>query len=331
MDYIGSKLKLKDWIFSILNNKYDAHGNYVFLDACCGSGIMSQYAANTGYKVIANDIMKFPSVIVNGSVGVSDSEIKDAGEYIIEFNKLKGIDGYFYKNFCDKSYVARLYFTEENARIIDNLRQEIDKIKNIKIKNYLLYCGLEAMSRVSNTTGVQAAFLKQFKDRAKLKIKLKPENVFTGNAVSYCKNILDLLQDRDFRVTNKEDILYIDPPYNSRQYGPNYHLYETFVKNDNPLPKGMTGLRNWKEESNSSFCSKRTCLDFLKNTIKNTTAQTVLVSYNSDGILKLEEIKESFPNVIIHSKDQRRYKSDISDSRKYNEKELIEYLFEINI
>ena len=46
----------------------------------------------------------------------------------------------------------------------------------------------------------------------------------------------------------KGDILYLDPPYNSRQYLPNYHLLETVAKYDNPKIKGKTGIREYKSE-----------------------------------------------------------------------------------
>lgn len=330
MDYIGSKIKLNDWIFEIIANSTDHCKDKIFLDACSGSGAISKHAVAIGYRVISNDLMRFSSVIINGSIGIDERQYEIASKEIEKLNKINGIDGYFYNNFCEKSIPPRTYFTSSNAKKIDAVRKEIEKIKNKKIKDYLLYCGLEAMSKVSNTAGVQAAFLKKFKDRAKDEFFLKNQPIINGEALTYNKDILLLLKDDEFRKKIREDILYIDPPYNQRQYGPNYHLYETFVRYDCPNPSGKTGLRNWKVESNSQFCSRKNCLEFLKNIVNFSTAKFVFISYNSDGLLTKNDFEKSFSNIQIYEKEQRRYKSDVSSDRKYNNKKLLEYVFEIH-
>jgi len=327
MDYIGSKIKLNIWLFKHISKVVPPGA--ILLDACCGSCSVSRHAASLGYSVIANDMMKFPSIIANGSIGVTESQQKSANEIIEQINSSEGIEGYFYRHFSDKSVPARLYFTSENAKKIDLTRQAIETINDEKVRDYLLYCSLEAISRVSNTTGVQAAFLKKFKDRAKSQFLLKPEPITSGSITPYHSDILSLLKDKKFRRRFKEDALYIDPPYNQRQYGPNYHLYETFVCNDNPKPSGMTGLRDWKNESRSDFCTKKKCLNFLKSIVQSTTASVVFISYNSDGLLSRDEIMSAFEKIKVYPQEQRRYKADISKDRKYNTSDLFEYLFKI--
>lgn len=330
MDYIGSKVKINDWLFDIIKESTGKIKGKVFLDACSGSGAVSRYAAGVGYSVLSNDLMLFPSVIANGSIGLKESQRELAVKEIERLNSLEGTTaGYFYSNFCDKSEPPRLYFTASNAGLIDRIRKEIDQIPSGKVRDFLLYCGLEAMSRVSNTTGVQAAFLKQFKDRAKEKFLLRAETVVDGDVVTFNEDILVLLNSKLFRKKFSEDILYLDPPYNQRQYGPNYHLYETFIRNDNPKAAGKTGLRNWKAECNSPFCTSKKCLDFLKAVLASSTAKVAFVSYNSDGLLTRKEFEESFPSLRVHEKSQRRYKADASDERQYNEQQLVEYVFEI--
>jgi adenine-specific DNA-methyltransferase len=69
------------------------------------------------------------------------------------------------------------------------------------------------------------------------------------------------------------DILYLDPPYNKRQYAPNYHILETIAKYDNPVIKGITGMRDYSEQK-SLFCNKDTALqslDKIANTVKINT------------------------------------------------------------
>lgn len=333
MDYIGSKEKVNSWIFNRISLHYpDGYKGIIFLDACSGSGAVSKAAANAGFDVIANDIMRFPSYIVDGSIGSVDLE--KAKQMIDEINNLKGIKGgFFYEHYSEDA--GRLYFTNENAKKLDAIRMYIEKNSDAKLKSYLLYCSLEAMSRVSNTTGVQAAFLKQYKDRAKKPIELYLEPIIAGNACSYSKDILALLKSEAFRTKHKEEILYIDPPYNERQYGPNYHLYETFVKYDDPIISGKTGLRNWQDESKSPFCSAKFCLSFTKEIIENTTAKHVFISYNSDGLMSIADIENYLLDnklchtITVHSMLQRRYKADASEEREYNNSILKEHLIEL--
>lgn len=327
MDFIGSKVKLNEWVFSIIDRNITDPTTHIFLDACCGSGVVSRYAAKRGYKVVSNDIMLFPKTIVNGSIGLSEEQKNNAKEWIERLNSLNGIEGYFYKHFSPQG--KRKYFTKENAKIIDHIRNFLYLVKDEKLRDYLLYCGIESLSRVSNTAGVQAAYLKKFKNRANERIVMRMEENVDGIITVFCEDILKLLNKSDFRNDYKEDILYIDPPYNQRQYGPNYHLYETFVRNDNPIPNGKTGLRNWKEECHSEFCTKNGCLDFLKEIVELSVAKSIYLSYNSDGILEKDEVLKEFPGSIVHERSQKRYKSDADKNRQYNDEALCEYLFEI--
>lgn len=327
MDYIGSKVKLNDWMFSIIKEVMPPR--CIFLDACAGSGAVSRYAAKEGYTVISNDLMAFSKAVTNGSIGITERQKKLASDFIKNLNTLEGSAGFFSKQFSDN---GRLYFTPENARLIDAIRAKIETIRDKKVKDYLIYCGVEALSRVNNTAGVQAAFLKKFKEAALRKYLLKEEPTVDGIIFAYNMDILKLLNDSKFRRNHKEDILYIDPPYNQRQYGPNYHLYETFVRYDSPELKGKTGLRNnWKEESGSLFCTKDGCLKFLIDVVNSSKAKYIFVSYSTDGLLKEKDIIDAFPNrVKVFKKEQRRYKSDSSKNREYVSSDLYEYLFQIS-
>jgi len=341
MDYIGSKEKLNEWIFSKISKYIDSSKKYLFLDGCAGSGSVSRYAARNGFDVVATDVFHFSSAIVEGSIGLIQQFKEEADYHFKVMNKLYGTKGFFYSNFsCNGDKINedndRLYFTQKNAKRIDGFRGYIEKIKEKQLKNYLLYCGLEAMSRVLNTTGVQAAFLKKTKTRALGRVEMRHEDAVFDVPVAKCfrSGILNLLKSEEYRQQYQEDILYIDPPYNNRQYGPNYHLYETFVRNDQPLLKGKTGLRSvWEEESRSEFCRLVSCLGLFARILDRTTAKCVFISYSSDGLLKMRDIEEICRTahggtVTVHKKEQKRFVSDTSPSRKYNESELYEYLIE---
>jgi adenine-specific DNA-methyltransferase len=324
MDYIGSKEKLNEWIFSIIlkENKAD---ELIFLDACAGSGSVSKYAAKMGFKkIISNDLLSFSQHLVIGAIGLSTLQYQTVDNLIKKLNEAPLLEGFFYQNYSE--HTGKLYFTDYNAKKIDGVRALIEKIEEPAIKSYALYCLLEAMSSVSNTAGVQAAFLKKIKSRALQEIHLKkmPCACLPDKIITYNMDISKLMKDSSFRSLYSENILYIDPPYNQRQYAPNYHLYDTLSKNDSPAIYGKTGLRDWGVEK-SSFCSKKTCVSFLEDIVKNSKAERVYISYSSDGILELEDFP--FKEKVVYSKPQKRYKSD--SKRNNDETELFEYLIEI--
>ena len=80
------------------------------------------------------------------------------------------------------------------------------------------------------------------------------------------------------------DILYLDPPYNERQYAPNYHVLETIAKWDNPEIKGVTGMRPY-ENQKSEFCNAKTGIKALGEIIKKNNFRHLLLSYNDEGIM----------------------------------------------
>lgn len=328
MDYIGSKSKLNDWIFSILY-KYIEFSNkdLCFLDACAGTGSVSEYAAKLGFnKIVSNDLMNYSYCVTYAKLNMNLDLVPEAIHHIQTMNSIEPVEGFFLKNYSESG--GRLYFTVDNAAMIDACRIYIDKILNPILKNYLLYCLLEAVSRISNTSGTYGAFLKKIKPRALARLELKLETFFTAkNSVVFQEDILTLLKG-NFRF--KEDIIYIDPPYNERQYGANYHIYETLIKYDNPNIKGITGLRDWTKESKSDFCTKMSCLSFLEEIIINTRAELILLSYSSDGLMSKEEVismveKMNKYEIIPYEKEYKRYKAD--NERNNRNDILYEYLF----
>ncbi len=324
MDYLGAKWKLSDWIFNVISY-YSKEKNLTFLDACAGSGSMSVGASRNEFSVVANDVMEYSRCILSGILLMNENLIEEATNHIEIINNLKPTEGFFLKEYSERA--NRLYFTNENAKRIDASRQYVDIIEDKILKDYLIYCLIEAVSRVSNTAGTYGAFLKKLKSRALEPLIIKLENYYTSDATVYSEDILFLLNNEGFKL--REDIMYIDPPYNNRQYGANYHIYETLARYDYPYVKGVTGLRDWINESKSPFCIKSKALPFLIDILKSSNAKLILLSYSSDGIMDFKDILCEVNNVgfecSIHIKPYKRYKSD--SKRDYRSDALFEYLF----
>ena len=114
----------------------------------------------------------------------------------------------------------------------------------MKIQNeyfVLLACLIETVPFYANISGVYAAFQKKWDPRAIKRLILRPIEIVINSKTNYSFN------ENSVNLINKikADIFYLDPPYNQRQYAPNYHILETIAKYDNPEIKGVSGLRNY--------------------------------------------------------------------------------------
>ena len=179
--------------------------------------------------------MAFNKLIPNIEIK-STSLSTDNYELVIKYlNSLEGYNGFIFNNYAPSQtqYLEkpRMYFTDENAKKIDAIRIKIEEWKDIKLidenEYYILLATLiEAIGYFSNILGVYGAFKKDWDARALKPFLLKTIKIITSQKEHfvYNKSSLELLEDY------KYDIIYLDPPYNQRQYAPNYHILETIAK-----------------------------------------------------------------------------------------------------
>ena len=335
MNYIGSKHSIIDFLEESIIDFTKGEGK-VFCDIFAGTGVVGKRFKILGYDVIANDI-EFYSYVLNKHYLENNGEIlfsklKLMGiEPFIYLNKLNDYKGFIYENYTvagtkDKAY-ERCYFKEENAIKIDSMRNQIEKwYKKEEInKNeyfYLLSCLIEAADRVANTASVYEAFLKKIKSSAWKDIELKPlEIVINKNTKSkvYIKDSDELIKEI------KGDILYLDPPYNSRKYSSNYHILETIAYNDAPMIKGKTGLRI-NQESSKYNKKKEVALAF-ENMVKNANFKYIFLSYNDEGLMSMEEIEaimKKYGRYKRYERNHKRYKAN--KDKETVKKTTIEYL-----
>ena len=91
-----------------------------------------------------------------------------------------------------------------------------------------------------------------------------------------------------YRDADPTDVLYLDPPYNHRQYGANYHVLETIASYDNPLLSGVTGMRSYPR---SLYCRRRSAREALEHLVRTARARHILLSYNDEGLLSIDEVR----------------------------------------
>jgi adenine-specific DNA-methyltransferase len=122
------------------------------------------------------------------------------------------------------------------------------------------------------------------------------------------------------------DILYLDPPYNTRQYCTNYHLLETIARYDNPTIHGKTGLRDYSSQK-SDYCIRGKVANTFADIIKNAQFKYIFLSYNNEGLMSfetIEKIMSKYGKYRVYMKQHRRFKAD--NARESKADSTIEYL-----
>lgn len=327
MNYIGSKYSLLDFLESTISNVTGLNDNsgYIFADLFAGTGVVGAAYKRRGYRIISNDIQYYSYVLNRHYICNSEPICGDLAEYL---NSLNGTEGFIYNNYCEGSGSERNYFTNYNGMKCDAIRIELEKLyKNKDINEATYYCYLASLinsiDKYANTASVYGAFLKKIKKSAGKQFKMELLPVIDGeNGSVYNKDINALIKEIS------GDILYLDPPYNARQYCTNYHVLETIAKYDNPILYGKTGLRDYKAQK-SLYCSKRTAADTFDDLIANANFKYIFLSYNNEGLMPLDTIKaimSKYGKYTRYTREYRRFKSDSEDKRSISANTTTEYL-----
>jgi len=326
MNYIGSKYKLSNWIKENISSVVGDLKDKTFCDIFAGTGIVGRSFKTDVKQVISNDIEDF-AYVLNRNYIANHTDLDKKREWIEYLNNIEPKEGFIYKNYCAGSGSGRNYFTDLNGKKIDAIRDEIESLKKSnKIDEdtyyYLLASLIESSDKVANTASVYGAFLKHIKKSAKRELVLE-----SADFIENCNSHLVFQEDSNTLIKKIEgDILYLDPPYNARQYGANYHLLNTIALYDNFTPKGKTGLREYRR---SQYCSKAKVKDAFRELIKEAKFRYIFLSYNNEGLMSENEVKEimqKYGRYDLVKKEYQRFKADKDSNRVHKANQTYEYL-----
>ncbi len=351
MNYIGSKYSLLSFLEEGIAKTIDADRG-IFCDVFAGTGVVGSHFKQQGFDIIANDIQYYAYCLNRALVGIGRTPtfagvlndlkmppttlFSDAIDIVLaHLNTSKGKPGFIYRNYCPggtaRGKYRRQYFSDENGMRCDAIRMQIeDWWRAGKLTEdeyfYLLASLIDAADRVANTASVYGAFLKHIKKSARKPLRMDRLAIVEGdeNCEIHHANGQALVE------TLSCDVLYMDPPYNHRQYCANYHVLETIARCDAPELRGVTGLRP-NGDQKSDFCMAKRALPALEEMVEKTSARYVFLSYNSEGIMGKDEIfqaMERFGRVDLLTRDYARFRADIDrGNRIYKSNRVEEYLF----
>lgn len=268
--YLGNKYKLLPFITKVVQEECENINTVA--DIFAGTGVVA--SAFTDKKLITNDNM-YSNYICHLAWFSSEkySETKVAG-LIMEYNAWNvDQDNYMSDNF------ANTYFSLEDCRKIGFIRQDIEdrfaegKI-NARERALLITSLLYAMDKIANTCGHYDAYRRGVGFEKHLELSVpKPDINLNENNVCYNMDTNELVKGI------AADLVYIDPPYNSRQYCDAYHLLENVARWNKPDVFGVAKKME-RTSLKSDYCTQKATIAF-EELIDSIQAKYILLSYNN--------------------------------------------------
>lgn len=349
MNYIGSKYSLLSFLETSILSVIDKDCK-VFCDLFAGTGIVGRHFKQMGFDIIANDLQHYSYVLnqhyiantkvlpftqLCASIPALSGMPTQQRKYAVcaHLSQLAPQEGFIYQNYCSGGTRGqaheRLYFTDHNGMLCDSIRSQIQDWYQQRLITpqeyyFLLASLLESIDKLANTASVYGAFLKKIKPSAAHSLVLQAAEHSLGNGKHqvYCGDSNKLVASMPC------DVLYLDPPYNHRQYAPNYHLLETISLYDSPSLKGKTGLRPYDHQK-SHYSSKAKVRQAFEELIGSAKARYIFLSYNNEGLLSLadiEAIMSSRGSYGVFTQKYNRFKADKTENRNHIADSTTEYL-----
>lgn len=315
--YLGSKQKLIGFIEQVVETH--TTGVNSIADIFGGIGSVAHLFQQKNIPVIVNDILYSNYITYLTWFGNEEVDYNKIEYTINELNKIEGINGYVTENFGNK------YFSNENARKIDAIREKIETINNFnqREKSFLLTSLIYAADKIANTVGHYDAYRKKMDTKTPIYLKT-PKNYSNTNNKIYNLDANELVK----RIS--ADLVYIDTPYNSRGYENMYHVLENIAEWKKVPVTGVARKAVNRSEKKSKYNGTKAPKAF-EDLIQNINAKYILVSYNnmakkgnsrSNAKISNEEILSSLENkgdVEIFSTKHLPYstgKSKITDHKE---------------
>jgi adenine-specific DNA methylase/DNA modification methylase len=334
--FLGSKQRLLDFLTDTILSRVEKIET--FADLFAGTGVVGWAFRNHASRIIANDLL-YSNYVVNRAFLTSTAanvECNKVADLIEELNSITPVQGYVCRNY------GGTYFTTDNAARIDAIREAIDILTeqqrcSQQERCILLTSLLFAADKAANTVGQYDAFLKHI-DRDESVVHsdkhLIDSNVHKPLQLRVPE--IEPLGNRGNEVYNTDanrliqtleaEVVYLDPPYNNRQYIDCYHVLENILCWNKPALNGKT-RKFPREHLKSRYSRKTQAAAALEELVQATRAEHIFLSYNNEGIIQESTIREILGkkgSVEVFSRDYAVFGNGAGSSRK---RTLIERIY----
>lgn len=268
--YLGNKYKLIPFIEKTVENEC---GNIqTMMDIFSGTGAVA--SAFQDKQLITNDILYSNYICNYAWFSPEKYDEKRVEQLIDEYNALQVTEeNYMTRNFSDT------YFSREDCSKIGWIREDIEqrfynREINFREKTLLITSLLYAMDRIAKTCGHYDAYRRGvgFDCHLELYLPLASQRNHENNV---CFN----MDANQLARQAEADLVYIDPPYNSRQYCDAYHLLENVARWEKPEVFGVAKKMN-RANLKSHYCTQQATAA-LQDLIVHLHCKYILLSYNN--------------------------------------------------
>ena len=272
--YIGSKKSLLDQIQRVILEYYGEE-KCTIADIFGGTGVVAEHFLNEGYDVIVNDFLY--SNFIAYMTWISNKVVSESKlEYYL--NKYNSIDcNEVEENYFSKIYGGK-YFSMNDAKKIGYIRDLIeDERSNFSDREYycLVTSLMYAADKIANTVGHFEHYLsKKPLDNGLYLRKPFINRDRVSSSEIYNKDANELIRNIE------ADVIYIDPPYNARQYINFYHVLENLARWDKPTEFEGISMKFKRDKLKSGY-SRSSAPKLMQDLIENCNCKLIIVSYNN--------------------------------------------------
>ena len=311
--YMGNKRKLLPIISDIIDKIHLELGSKDLSigDGFAGSGIVSRLFKTKARILYTNDLAGYSKTLNECYLSTPDeARLQQIKKYIdaantkaISLPQVPWISGNWAPSAPIITEADRVYFTYENGKRIDAIRNYIETIP-VEYQPFVLAPLLVECSIHNNTNGQFSAY---FKDESGLKgayggkkgtdIKriIKPITLPYPlfDLLNPCKTIISQMDTNEWAkkigAETELDIVYYDPPYNKHPYNNYYFLLDIINKWDKTvsIPDNYRGQQEDRIKSLYNSSNSNNARDALDNLLSHTKAKYIVFSYNDGGIISI--------------------------------------------
>jgi len=335
LSYIGNKFSLLKWITNCILQEtgWNSFNDKYIGDLFSGSASVTFQLRTLGARVLSNDTELFSAVLSGAAAcGVYTEQVAEIiAKLNQELEEGGAVVGYITRNYSPVG--GRKYWTEVNAKRIDFLRQRIEQeYAGSEHYEFLLASLLQSADKVANCPAVYTSFFKEFQRTAERLLVLTP--IHQESQAAHPKSNVRHVDVLKLELPSNLDAVYLDPPYNHRQYSK--HYFPLNVVAMSPEKQEMLGVAKGKTgippncylspfSSRTARVQTKALKALLDKVAKDSSISWLFLSFSNQSTMSKAQVRallEGYGQVVhVYRTEQRRYHA------KHGGGCVVEYLF----